>query len=370
MTHQDNIQVKIKSDSNNISNRVHYLDAMRGVLMMLGVLLHSALVFSPQQTWLIHSENTTEVASFLVELIHIFRMPAFFIISGYFALFTIRKYGPDLFMKVRLKRILVPLFSTALTLNIAQAILLKGSDWQTFYLDGEWISHLWFLWNLVFYFIVIIIAFKFFNTFFNDILEKIDQILLKLPFLLIVFLLPSLSIALLVIGKIFPATIFGIDLSGVLNYFPYFLFGMLLLEKEDLLNKFSHIKPVITISLAIIAYLFYSACLNHDGILWLSARVYLQDLSGWFGAAACFYFFMKYANKPSSILYYLADASYTIYLFHQVLVVGFGLILIKLNIGGVAGLLILIVSVAIVSLLIHTVFISKIKLLRFLFNGK
>lgn len=357
------------SNINEINNRVHYLDAMRGVLMMLGVLFHSALVFSPRNNWAIHSENTTEIAFFLAEFIHLFRMPAFFIISGYFALFTIRKYSPDLFIKVRLKRILIPLFTTALTLNIAQAVLLKGSDWKIYYLDGGWISHLWFLWNLVFYFSLVFVMVKFFKKYFNFLLQKIDEILLRLP-LFILFLLPSLSIALLVIGKILPDTVLGIEISSVLYYFPYFLFGILLMEKEKLLNEFSNIKPLISISISIIAYFLSVTFLNYDGNTWLAIGLYFQNLSGLFGSAICFYFFMRYANKPSKILYSLAEASYTIYLFHQVIVIGFGLILIKLNIGGILGLVILITSVGIVSILIHIIFISKIKLLRLLFNGK
>jgi glucan biosynthesis protein C len=69
-------------------------------------------------------------------------------------------------------------------------------------------------------------------------------------------------------------------------------------------------------------------------------------------------------------MYLLSDASYSIYLFHQVLVIGFGLLLIRFEIGGLGGLIFLMVLVAIVSLAIHIIFISKIPLLRLLFNGK
>jgi len=41
-----------------------------------------------------------------------------------------------------------------------------------------------------------------------------------------------------------------------------------------------------------------------------------------------------------------------------------------LNLGGVLGLILLITSVLIVSILIHILFISKIKLLKLLYNGK
>jgi len=360
-----------KIDEKKVLNeRVYYLDAMRGILMMLGVFYHSALVFRPNTTWAIHSDNTTQVAFFLTEIISSFRMEAFFIISGYFVLFTIKKYGPDIFIKVRIKRILIPLLTTALTLNVIQAFLAKGDDWLEYYLNGGWISHLWFLWNLIFYFSIVYIIYKFFKKKLYLILKIIDEKILKLPLLLVMFILPTFTIMLLVIGKILPTTIYGIHTNSILEYMPYFAFGMLLLRDEKLLKKFASIQPILSLLIALIAYALYYYFPKNEGNICLSIAFYFRFLSAWFGSAIAFYIFMNFFNKQSSLLYFLADASYTVYLFHQVLVVGFGLILIKLNIGGVFGLSLLIISVLIVSILIHTRFISKIKVLKFLYNGK
>ena len=63
--------------------RLHYLDAMRSILMILGIVLHSANVFSDSD-WAIQNIDTSVYFSYLVEVIHLFRMPAFFIVSGFF----------------------------------------------------------------------------------------------------------------------------------------------------------------------------------------------------------------------------------------------------------------------------------------------
>lgn len=96
---------------------------------------------------------------YLVEFIHVLRMPAFFVASGYFCYLTLNKYKAKKFLQLRLKRLLVPLFVTAFTLNAVQMFLLKRYGWHPFSLadtrqKGEYISHLWFLINIVVHFII------------------------------------------------------------------------------------------------------------------------------------------------------------------------------------------------------------------------
>jgi glucan biosynthesis protein C len=67
---------------------------------------------------------------------------------------------------------------------------------------------------------------------------------------------------------------------------------------------------------------------------------------------------------------FLAEASYSIYLTHHVLVIIGGVILIKLGIGGYLGFFILILFTISLSILIHHFLISKIDLLAFLYNGR
>ena len=355
----------------NMTDRVYYLDAMRGILMILGIFLHSAAIFHPQKVYLaVHSEKTTQVAFYLYEIIHIFRMPVFFIISGYFVFYTLKKYGPDQFIKLRSRRIFIPLITTALTLNVIQAILSFGRDWQNQYFNGEWIVHLWFLWNLLFYFVFIYIGFKFFENKVDSLINKISEMLLKFPDLLMISVLSLLSIVLYSFSKFFPTDFLGINIKLIFYYLPYFLFGILLFAKQKLLDKFTHINPAFSLFFTLIAYWIFTSLQNYDGIIWTIANLYFKNLSLWFASSFIFYIFIKLINKPSRLFYFLANASYTIYLFHFVFVIGFSLILIDLGVGGGIGLFILITSVSIITTLIHIYLISKIKLLRFLFNGK
>jgi len=351
----------------NLQNtRVAYLDSMRGILMLLVVFYHSSLVFSPNTHWVVNSPNTIILAYGISQFLILFIMPLFFIISGYFALMGVKKYTPEIFITKRLKRIFIPLLVSTLTLNVLQALLAKGDGWYEYYTHGGWISHLWFLWNLVFYFILIYIDLKFLKLKYT----VVDLFLSKLNIYTIVLLLPFLSIALLVIGKILPATVLGVSISAILYFLPYFIFGILLYTKNNLIHKFISMKKRNLIILTIFAYTFYSLTKSHDGIIFLTIGIYFQSLAAWLLSSLSFNLFYNFVNKPSKILNTLSNASYTIYLFHHVLVVFFALILIEFSIGGILGMFLLVLLASLSSLLIHIFLISKFNVLSFLYNGK
>ena len=62
--------------------RIHGLDALRGVLMMLGVLLHCALPYISGSDWpFVDWTATSPNLSLVTDGVHTFRMPAFFLMS-------------------------------------------------------------------------------------------------------------------------------------------------------------------------------------------------------------------------------------------------------------------------------------------------
>ena len=69
------------SNSASVSQgRIHGLDAFRGILMMLGIVLHSS-----HGDWFRYgSEGTQLFIHTNSHVIHLFRMPAFFLLSGFF----------------------------------------------------------------------------------------------------------------------------------------------------------------------------------------------------------------------------------------------------------------------------------------------
>ena len=88
--------------------RRHDLDALRAVAMLLGIVLHAALSFAPIP-WTVSDTQQGDFFYILFAAIHGFRMPLFFLVSGFFTAMLWRKRGLGGLFKQRAKRILLPL---------------------------------------------------------------------------------------------------------------------------------------------------------------------------------------------------------------------------------------------------------------------
>ena len=90
------------------SERRHDLDAVRAFAMLLGIALHAAIPYAPGFPWTVQDTQTSEVFTLLFMIIHGFRMPLFFLISGYFTMMMWRQRGLGALVRQRALRILLP----------------------------------------------------------------------------------------------------------------------------------------------------------------------------------------------------------------------------------------------------------------------
>ncbi len=90
------------------SGRRHDLDALRGFAMLLGILLHAAMAYIGIP-WPGRDERQLGDLGLLVPLIHGFRMPMFFLISGFFTAMLFQRRGLGGLIRHRFKRIAIPL---------------------------------------------------------------------------------------------------------------------------------------------------------------------------------------------------------------------------------------------------------------------
>lgn len=95
--------------------RRHDLDALRAFAMLLGILLHAIMSFLPG-LWPIEDVTANPAVGSVVLLIHGFRMPLFFLVSGFFTALLWRQRGLKALMQHRLLRILVPCVLGVLTI--------------------------------------------------------------------------------------------------------------------------------------------------------------------------------------------------------------------------------------------------------------
>jgi surface polysaccharide O-acyltransferase-like enzyme len=91
------------------------LDAVRAFAMLLGIALHAALSFATIP-WIVQDSHQNELFALFVSAVHGFRMPLFFLVSGFFTAMLWRKRGVRSLLKQRAMRILLPLVLGALTI--------------------------------------------------------------------------------------------------------------------------------------------------------------------------------------------------------------------------------------------------------------
>ncbi|MFK7820313.1 MAG: acyltransferase family protein, partial [Planctomycetaceae bacterium] len=108
-------QVSLPQPNAKPFERRHDLDALRAIAMLLGIVLHAALSFSTVP-WTVTDSQTSSSYSVLFATIHGFRMPLFFMLSGFFTAMLWRKRTLSGLIKQRAKRILLPLVIGCLTI--------------------------------------------------------------------------------------------------------------------------------------------------------------------------------------------------------------------------------------------------------------
>lgn len=95
--------------------RRHDLDAVRSFAMLLGIALHAALAYVGGG-WVVSDDQTSTGLGILVAAVHGFRMPLFFLLSGFFTAMLWQRRGPAYLLSHRTRRILLPLMLGCLTI--------------------------------------------------------------------------------------------------------------------------------------------------------------------------------------------------------------------------------------------------------------
>ena len=155
------------------SQRIHSLDAMRAILLLLGVYFHLSLAYVTfgDSGWVIDSNSTSPFFDFVFNASHYFRMHGFFMIAGFFGSLLYHKRGAKKMMSNRFKRILLPLFVMIVPIKLLNHYFRKFSfernegfsildslsrSFGIFELPDRWelfpwdTAHLWFL-NYLFF---------------------------------------------------------------------------------------------------------------------------------------------------------------------------------------------------------------------------
>ena len=353
------------------ASREHSLDAARGILMGMGVILHASNIYAPAGGWIVGDAQTHPFFAYLAQAVHVFRMPVFFLISGYFCCMGFMQLGSKVLLRVRMPRLLVPLLATLLTFNVLQDLVVgwsRGLTASQVLQGGLHLHHLWFLVYLLVYFGLAALLLPFCSK----ALGRLSTV--RVPGgLSILLLVTSTSYALEAIVRLTGMAyvpLFGVvTLYGLVLYLPYFVAGVVMFAWRASRSAF----------VATPLWLMVPALLLTVGVAqieagpkgWQAEAVQVAHWLGtWISVGVVLSLFDRLFKTSTAYTRLISESAYTVYLVHHLFVVALGTALLSVALP--IGLKFLIVCVAAwtLGLGFHVLLIRRVPVLRWLFNGR
>jgi glucan biosynthesis protein C len=322
-------------DTKSDRPREHFWDALRAFLMLLGIPYHVALSYQPGQDFIVHSGEGVRGFANFAQALHLFRMPAFFVIAGYFALLLLARREPQVWLRSRFMRLGVPFLTCLVTLVPAMNLVCELSNlpthealrsWRENSLTsgGYWVRHLWFIIVLLYFSsAATFVAMRFPAVRTSNVPAGLDDWAAR-------NLLPTLLVLALAIGgwealalegfyriglaKMWPQQILRFDETII--YVPWFVLGGVLVRAPALLRRMTRFSlPVVLVAIASTA----TWLMVHENVAPMTER-----FLGTFAALAATQILIAGArtllDRPIPLVRRLTDASFVIYLFHLPLI--------------------------------------------------
>jgi glucan biosynthesis protein C len=306
--------------------RYYNLDFLRAFAMMMGLVMHAPLLFwQPDFAKVFGIENIApaeEWINIIGRYINNWRMPLFFLLSGFFSVLIIKRKGTSQFIRDRLIRVGL----TCLVFSSLYDIADGSFDFTT--------HHLWFLYELMIF--VFCFSFLYRVQTIKDLLDR--EISTRILLILFLWLVATVPLANILNNWWHPlawkpsTTYFDLKLGNMVYYFSYFLVGVIFYSNQHIFTKLKNSKTILAIGiLAVLAFLLrvYSDYLTLGGIDDLRNLAQMQFdpimvicnslLIGVNTILWCLFFIgltSKFIVSGSAILRWFVELSYPIYIIH------------------------------------------------------
>ena len=313
---------------------------MRAVMMLLGLVLHSMASYTTApmgDAWPFRDAHTSPVMTGLIAFIHLFRMPAFFAVAGFFAALLYQRDGLTGFVRNRVRRVALPLVLFWITVGplvmaafyfaITRAGLLTGDALlaqtrDTFRITDLSPMHLWFLWYLVVFYAaaVAVMTIAGQRRIDPDLAARLTTSWWSLPLWVAVSAVTLLPMP---YAAIMPSPVIFADPRTLAAYGVFFVFGWLLFRGRDELDRIARWWSwglLLTTVCLVIAWNFALAFSTVRALDFVIHRLIVAYLT-WTLVLASFGLFVYHAHRERPALRFLADASYWSYIIHLPIVV-------------------------------------------------
>lgn len=317
--------------------------------MLLGICLHAAVSFTVHPGgWPTKDVSAHVGFDLFVVFLHAFRLPTFFLITGFFARLLYQRLGPAAFVRHRAKRILIPLLVGMVTIvPLIQAVGIYGAAASApagarpdttkavagHFLYGGYLrnldpAHLWFLYYLLyFYAFSVLLALVSGGARAQWALRAADAFVSRAsrswwkPFALAAFTLPTLYL-MRTLNSDSPSG-FVIEAKILAFYGVFFCFGWLLQRQPALIPEFGRGAWLYLAAGALAAFPAYVMFLYQPGApgaLEKFVALSAYAMTVWLLTLGLLGVFIRYFDSPRARVRYVADSSYWLYLIHYPLV--------------------------------------------------
>ncbi|TDF42388.1 hypothetical protein EYS14_06090 [Alteromonadaceae bacterium M269] len=324
-------------------SRVHYMDNLRAFAMLLGVLFHAALAYGPMlsQVWPTAAHENSIAMDVFAYFSHTFRMPLFFILAGFFAALLTKKYGSVGMIKNRLSRVTLP-FVIFLPVVIASYVIIFGWAIENINNKSSMLqmmsfmaqnpdapspplttTHLWFLYNLTFFYLLTLIIVKWSKwDWGSQVFKSPLTFILVAPMLLVPALVTQH--APIPAPEQFMPQLWSFGFYGL-----FYLLGWGLYQYPAFIEKLSPYRWFMLIA-GVVAYVVFfrlmpSSISMEDSLALMSPPDFslrqlgiaaLEVYVGVYMSLCLLVWGQRYADVRHSLVKFIADSSYWIYIIH------------------------------------------------------
>jgi glucan biosynthesis protein C len=324
-------------------NRIYYMDAARALMLLLGIPFHVSEVYRVSGDFLVSSPDTSYIASFISASVHVFRMPGFFLMSGFFAALILARRKAQVWLKDRAVRLGVPLIAATLLLGpneFAIRVMINYAAQNVTYWQAiqaiptvpilQLVSHRWFLIVLLMFCVTVLVIRKPMLAFVSRFRDSAGDSV-KIGALAIVLLL--MPFATIFAGKVAGEWfVQSADLKFIAQQYTenlfFFLLGFVAYSLDKSLDRFLRwgvldlLGALAAITYIVTYFAFYrpGQCIiscEQAGLVTL-VRISVEALAAFF-TVKLFYLFMRATvNSESKVVRYFVDASFCIYIVHAI----------------------------------------------------
>lgn len=345
----------------NNSDRIYYMDNLRALAMLLGIFFHASIAYNPMMAnlWLSADTQHSELLQQIAWFTHLFRMPVFFLIAGFFAMMLLEKRGIKGFLVHRFKRIGLPfiifypvlMISVIMLVGWAMSAIEPMTPMLSFFkMMSEMPNaeqppmstmHLWFLFNLMLFCLVIGLMVRM-NwhraSLFSWLLKPVSLILI-LPLIMV----PALATqwAPHPAAERFYPELWSFGFYGV-----FFFIGLLIFQKQSILEELKpYALPLLIVSIGqyfiLYQYMPKTIVLEDLALMMAGPELTIEHLLvavleayiAVFMTIVCLVYGARFLNSRNKVLRYIADGSYWVYIIHLPIIFLIQFHLIEVELG-------------------------------------